>query len=337
MSFWNRIIGLVNDESERDSLSTKEVFRDTSKFAIVDVEVGVKDKKIHDIGALRWDGETFHSGDKREAWKFLEGVDYVCGHNIIHHDAKYLYGDEEHKHVFVDTLYISPLLFADRPYHRLVKDDKLLSEQLNNPLNDSEKARDLLMEEVSKWETLSSGRKRIYATLLHEIAEFGGFIEFVGAEIVNRSELEELIKVEYVGKICENTEMRSVIESEPVELAYALALIDTTDYRSVTPGWVLHNYPNVENVVWQLRHKKCVEGCEYCDREQDIYYNLKRFFGYEQFRSYEGDPLQENAVEAAVDGESLLAIFPTGGGKSLTFQLPALMEGRLAGTLIVGL
>lgn len=38
--------------------------------------------------------------------------------------------------------------------------------------------------------------------------------------------------------------------------------------------------------------------------------------------------MQERAVQAAVDGESLLTIFPTGGGKSLTFQLPAIMAGR---------
>ncbi|MCM1108298.1 MAG: RecQ family ATP-dependent DNA helicase [Clostridium sp.] len=38
--------------------------------------------------------------------------------------------------------------------------------------------------------------------------------------------------------------------------------------------------------------------------------------------------MQEQAARAAVENKSLLAIFPTGGGKSLTFQLPALMSGR---------
>ena len=91
---------------------------------------------------------------------------------------------------------------------------------------------------------------------------------------------------------------------------------------------MLHNYPNVENVVHRLRHTRCAEGCDYCRKYLDAHYNLKYFFGYDQFRTYEGEPLQENAVKAAVDSKSLLAIFPTGGGKSLTFQLPALMEAR---------
>lgn len=60
----------------------------------------------------------------------------------------------------------------------------------------------------------------------------------------------------------------------------------------------------------------------------DIHHNLKQLFGYDAFRTYDGEPLQEQASQAAVDGKSLLAIFPTGGGKSLTFQLPALMDGR---------
>ena len=31
---------------------------------------------------------------------------------------------------------------------------------------------------------------------------------------------------------------------------------------------------------------------------------------------------------AAIDSKSILAVFPTGGGKSITFQLPALMSGE---------
>ena len=46
----------------------------TSRYAIVDVEVGLKDHKIHDIGALRQDGATFHKASKEELFDFyLEG------------------------------------------------------------------------------------------------------------------------------------------------------------------------------------------------------------------------------------------------------------------------
>lgn len=45
--------------------------------------------------------------------------------------------------------------------------------------------------------------------------------------------------------------------------------------------------------------------------------------------------MQEVAAQAAVDGKSLLAVFPTGGGKSITFQLPALMAGRATHGLTV--
>jgi len=69
----------------------------------------------------------------------------------------------------------------------------------------------------------------------------------------------------------------------------------------------------------------------------DIHKWLKTFFGYPGFRKFSGDEisLQEVAAQAAVDGKSLLAVFPTGGGKSITFQLPALMAGRATHGLTV--
>ena len=45
---------------------------------------------------------------------------------------------------------------------------------------------------------------------------------------------------------------------------------------------------------------------------------LKKYWGYDQFR-----PLQEDAAQAALDGNDALIILPTGGGKSLCYQLPA--------------
>lgn len=302
---------------------------DSSKITFVDAEVGLRDHKVHDIGALRYDGATFHQADKRKLLDFLEEkeVDFVCGHNIIHHDAKYLF--DAPRWNFVDTLYMSPLLFPERPYHRLVKDDKLVSDQMNNPVNDCEKAQELLMDEIARWNELSIEQQTIFASLLAEQEEFIGFFRLVNAEKLSRpKKLVSLIHQEYEGRICEHADIKPIIEQRPCALAYALALVNTTDYRSTTPGWVLYNFPEVERIILLLRHTPCPEGCEYCNQEFDLHYNLKQFFGYKEFRTYDGEPLQENAARAAVQGKSLLAIFPTGGGKSLTFQLPALMDAR---------
>lgn len=324
MSFWSKFIETIGGENH----SQEEVSNDASRYAFVDVEVGLKDKRIHDIGILRWDGAKYHSADKRAAISFLEDVDFVCGHNVIHHDMKYLLGDEVQRWQLVDTLYVSPLLFPERPYHHLLKDDKLMNEQMNNPVNDCEKACDLLMDEIAKWKALPDAHRFIYATLLRDVPEFTGFLSMIDAEVCDEDTLIEHIRTAYDGRICRHADLAAIIEQQPVELAFALALISTTERNSITPPWVLHNYPNVENVVHRLRHTRCAEGCDYCSKYLDAHYNLKYFFGYDQFRTYEGEPLQENAVKAAVDSKSLLAIFPTGGGKSLTFQLPALMEAR---------
>lgn len=222
---------------------------DSSRYGFVDVEVGLHDKKIHDIGAIRWDDAVYHSANKRELMTFLKDVSFVCGHNIINHDAKYLFGEGTQPYMLVDTLFLSPLLFPERPYHRLVKDDKLVSDQMNNPVNDCEKSRDLLMDEVACWEGLSASKQMIFATLLQDIDEFKGFLAFVNAKVGRMESLATQIRSEYRDKICQHADIESAILHYPCELAYALALIDTSDYRSITPAWVLHNFPNVENLV----------------------------------------------------------------------------------------
>ena len=51
---------------------------------------------------------------------------------------------------------------------------------------------------------------------------------------------------------------------------------------------------------------------------------LKRYWGYEQFR-----PLQEAIIRSVIDGKDTLALLPTGGGKSVCFQVPALCIHKL--------
>src|ERR1700726_2770717 len=60
----------------------------------------------------------------------------------------------------------------------------------------------------------------------------------------------------------------------------------------------------------------------------DLPGTLKKDFGYDQFR-----PLQEEIIRDALAGRDVFALMPTGGGKSLCFQLPALLRAGL--TIVV--
>lgn len=303
-------------------------------IAFIDTEVDPQTKRVGDYGAVREDSAVLHSHSKADFDAFVSKCDTICGHNIINHDLKYtaLRGNP----TIIDTLFLSPLLFPKRPYHKLVKDDKLQVDELNNPANDSMKARDLLNDEIAEWHQLSHDRQEIYYQLLHQTREFEGFFKYVGyskpSSFIGRilrpqQDWIQLILKEFDGKVCSHADFNILVKKYPIELAYCLAVIGADDIFSITPAWVTRNYPQVVNVMNMLRNTSC-EDCSYCRQRLDAHNGLKEFFGYDEFRTFDGIPMQQQAVESAIRGESLLTIFPTGGGKSLTFQLPALMEGR---------
>ena len=302
-----------------------------------DLEVS-NNGKILDIGAVNQNGDIFHSSVLGEFMKFISSAEYLCGHNIVSHDLKYLKPFLKKSYKLIDTLYLSPILFPERPYHNLIKDDKIISDQLNNPLSDSLKAKQLFEDELERFKDLPENVKRAYYDLLNENGHFKGFFDYVQYSSGRFSYLFNT-KADNISGIleevvCSKANISRIVDSSPTELAYATAIIRTGDRYSITPAWVQHQFPLVGNIIHKLRGINCGE-CKYCREHLDARKMLKRWFGYDGFRTFDGESLQENAVNAAIQGKSLLAIFPTGGGKSLTFQLPALIAGEATKALTV--
>lgn len=306
-----------------------------------DTEINPGTSQILDIGAIGQNESIFHENSTGKFLQFIKQYEFLCGHNIFQHDLKYLSKEIDFKpwqHRIIDTLYLSPLLFPIKPYHHLVKDDKLLSDELSNPVNDSKKARKVFQDSILAFEKMDSGMKRILFNLLHRQIEFAGFFSYLDYyEPLSESELIDLVRQFFEDKICAGADLPGIVRDSPVELAYSLSLISVKDIYSITPPWVLHQFPSVDPIISKLTNQPCPQGCSYCSQKLDPVKALKKYFGHDAFRKFDGKPLQEDAARAAVYGKSLLAVFPTGGGKSITFQVPALMssENEKALTVII--
>lgn len=313
-----------------------------NSIAFIDTEIEPKSGKVLDIGSVKGNGASFHKASVAEFTQFLGGTQFICGHNIFNHDIKYIGKALNDAGInsanIIDTLFLSPLLFPTKPYHSLLKDDKLQSDDTNNPLNDSIKAKDLLNDEIAVFEQTDDILKQIFYLLLKDKKEFHSFFRYL-AYISTNTELEQLIWQKFKNKICEQVDLTQIISEKPIALAYCLSLINSLvqhkKTHSITPPWVLKNYPEVESIMFLLRNNPCVCGCTYCNEVLDAHKGLKRFFGYDSFRKYADEPLQEKAVNAALNNKSILAIFPTGGGKSITFQVPALISGETSKGLTI--
>ena len=124
-------------------------------------------------------------------------------------------------------------------------------------------------------------------------------------------------------------------------LAYALAWLSVSGGNSVMPPWVRHQFPEAGRLVRVLRDTACTDpACAWCRERHDARKELARWFGFEDFRpepsdSDTGAPMQRAIVEAAMAGKHVLGILPTGTGKSLCYQIPALSRYDKTGALTV--
>lgn len=285
-----------------------------------------------------------------------EGAAFVLGHNIIAFDQPILAQLHPelalHRLPLLDTLALSPVAFPQNPYHRLVKDYKLCSTTRNDPAQDAELAYALFLDQHAAL------RARVAehpdeALCLHFLLsqENGKGVANLFATL-RRSLRPTLVQVAEAwqrateGKVC-RTAQRRVVEDwlpDPAwhpPLAYVLAWLRVAGGNSVLPPWVGKQFPQTRTVVVALRDTPCDDPeCAWCREQHDIEALLPRFFpGITRFRSTpttpDGRSLQQAIVENGFAGISSLAILPTGGGKSLCFQLPALARYYRNGSLTV--
>ena len=106
------------------------------------------------------------------------------------------------------------------------------------------------------------------------------------------------------------------------------------------PPWVRHQFPEAGNLVRSLRDTACDDpDCTWCRERHDARKELTHWFDFADFlpepADADGRPLQQTIVEAAMRGEHLLGILPTGSGKSLCYQIPALSRYDKIGALTV--
>ena len=334
----------------------------------LDLEVGKKNNRIYAFAAVRNDGTSFHRrGDLASAWAeldaFAEGATYLLGHNLITFDLPHLQAARPDLRLLelppVDTLRLNPLAFPRNPYHHLVKhyqDGQLVRERVNDPELDARLSLDLLADQrkalreaapdlLIAWHWLTTMTTESAGSQPEE-AGAAGFDAFFAtlrhAPRPTAGEAQEAIRERLAPTACrhQSRELLTRLERQGWALAYALAWLSVAGGNSVMPPWVRHQFPAAGQLVRLLRDVPCTDpACDWCRERQDARKELKRWFGFADFRpeptDSDGKPMQQSIVEAAMAGVPVLGILPTGTGKSLCYQIPALSRYDKTGALTV--
>lgn len=329
----------------------------------LDIETARHDRLIlKEVGAYRpdTDARLRVSGKAKDMIAQLdamtEGAAFMLGHNVTAFDSPALAVLHPalalHRLPMIDTLELSPVAFPLNPYHRLVKDYKLCTTTRNDPVRDAELAYALFLDQSDALQQRVVEHPDEALCLHFLLAPEGGrgvanfFATLRRALKPSLHEATAAWHSATESKVCITGQRRVVDEWLPdadwhKPLAYVLAWLRVAGGNSILPPWVRINFPKTREVIAALRDTPCADpACNWCREQHDLDVQLPRYFpGITRFRSTPSTPdgrsLQRAIVENGFAGRSTLAILPTGGGKSLCFQLPALSRFYRNGSLTV--
>ncbi|HEV7813728.1 MAG TPA: RecQ family ATP-dependent DNA helicase, partial [Janthinobacterium sp.] len=329
----------------------------------IDLEVGVQDGRIHHFGAVRGDTQAslvFRKGDLQAALADLDQladtVAFLLGHNLIDFDLPHLAAAQPALRLLklpaVDTLRLNPLAFPRNPYHRLVKhyhDGRLQRGSLNDPELDARLALQVFADQLQSMRAMQEDTPELLLAwhwlTTHGDGQSGLNTFFMSVRRQPRpseAQAHAAILQRLAGQSCLTQGRAILAEAHTLSwaLAYALSWLAVAGGNSVMPPWVRHQCPLAGELVKRLRDRACGDPqCGWCAERHDARKELMRWFGFSAFRpepaGADGQPLQQAIVEAAMQGRHVLGILPTGTGKSLCYQIPALSRYDKTGALAV--
>ena len=157
-----------------------------SRTLLLDIET-TRSGRIRHIGAILDDTvfkKKTHAHSRQTLQKLdalAQQADFVLGHNLLGHDFPILLATQPHLRILnkpvIDTLYLSPLAFPQNPYHRLVKNYKLVRASLNDPVADARIAASVFSDQVERFETTREKQPREldFFRFCFEESVFNGF------------------------------------------------------------------------------------------------------------------------------------------------------------------
>lgn len=336
-----------------------------SACVAVDLEVDPGTARLFAFAALRGDAAITHRTgpwaaldpalDRLEA--FCDGASHLVGHNILRHDLPHLIANRARLAALgnapIDTLWLNPLAFPRNPYHHLVKhyqDGRLQAGHVNDPTEDARLSLQVLTDQITALTQLGQDSPDALVachhltTRLDQSAGFDALFTSLRGPAPDQPAAHAAIRRMLTGHAClhrlDQTLGRLSDPRNGWPMAYALAWISVAGGQSVMPPWVRHQFPQASRIVRHLRDTNCGDpACDWCARVNDPKAALDRWFGFAAYRPEpvddQGRPLQERIVAEAMAGRSILGILPTGTGKSVCYQIPALSRFDTTGALTV--
>ena len=280
------------------------------------------------------------------------GAKFLLGHNIIAFDLPLLRAANPNLKLLrlpaVDTLRLNPLAFPRNPYHHLVKhyqDGQLRRGRINDPKLDSELTLQLFGDQQKAFREALPDLLTAWHWLTSTSQDGRGFDELFAfirrSSRPSASEAQEAIRLRLANIVCQTSTSETIEKADQHgwPLAYALAWLSVAGDNSVMPPWVRHQFPEAGLLVRRLRDTACFNAdCQWCKEHHDARKELKRWFRFPNFRpepKQDGQPVQQAITEAAMAGKHVLGILPTGAGKSVCYQVPALSRYDKTGALTV--